>query len=386
VSGYTVIGGIRLLGTLLIIGSAGSVGHDMMYLIASMTSNIRAVGADINEEKGRREIEESLHVAHNLGNYPDLSFRKIDLFDISTTAELLKEIRPSVICNLASLGSWWVTRLLPADVYQKICPIGPWLPNHLTLAYKLMQAVKKAGIETKIVNGAYPDLTNVVLAKIGLAPVCGGGNMDLGCSRIRMIVAREMKVPFRSVSVFGVGHHGTYYTRGLDGPFWLRILVDGEDVSDRFPNERIAELYQAEGYAATTQYRGPLVDQMRTASSFLKHVLAIYHDTREIQTCVTGPNGLPGGYPARLGAEGAEVILPGITLKEAIEINEAGARFDGIERVKDDGTVVFLDENVKLMREAVGYECKELKVSETEERAKELNIKLKKLYEKYNIT
>lgn len=374
-----------MLGNILIIGSAGSVGHDMMYLIAGMTSKLKAVGADINEEKGRREIEESLHVAHNLGNYPDLSFRKIDLFEISETAEMLKEIRPDVICNLSSLGSWWVTRLLPVDVYEKICPIGPWLPNHLTLAHRLMQAVKKAGIETKIVNGAYPDLTNVVLGKIGLAPVCGGGNMDLGCSRIRRIVAREMNAPFRNVLVYGVGHHGTYYTRGLEGPFWLKILVDGEDVSEQFPNERIIKLYQAEGHAATTQYKGPLVDQMRTASSFLKHVLAIYYDTGEIHTCVTGPNGLPGGYPARLSAKGAEVVLPGLSIEEAIEINETGARFDGIETVKDDGTVIFLDENVKLMREVVGYECKELKVSESEERARELNLKLRKLYEKHNV-
>lgn len=375
-----------MLGNILIIGSAGSVGHDMMYLIAGMTSNIKVVGADIDEEKGRREIEESLHLAHNLGNFPDLSFRKINLFEISETAELLKEINPDVICNLASLGSWWVTRLLPADIYEKISPIGPWLPNHLTLAHKLMQSVKKAGIETKVVNGAYPDLTNVVLGKVGLAPVCGGGNMDMGCSRIRRIVAREMNVPVKSVSIFGVGHHGSYYTKGLDGPFWVKILVDGEDVSDRFPNERIVKLYQAEGYAETYQYEGPLVDQMRTASSFLKHVLAIYYDTKEVHTCVIGPNGLPGGYPARLGAEGAEVVLPGISLEEAIEINEAGARLDGIERVKDDGTVVYVDENVKLMREVVGYECKELKISESEERAKELNMKLRKLYERYNIT
>lgn len=375
-----------MLGKVLIIGSAGSVGHDMMYLIAGMTSNIKVVGADINEEKGRREIEESLHLAHNLGNFPDLSFRKINLFEISETAEQLKEINPDVICNLASLGSWWVTRLLPANVYEKICPIGPWLPNHLTLAHKLMQAVKKSGVETKVVNGAYPDLTNVVLGKIGLAPVCGGGNMDLGCSRIRRIVACEMNVPVKSVSIFGVGHHGSFYTKGLGGPFWLKILVDGEDVSDRFPNERIVKLYQAEGYAATYQYKDPLVDQMRTASSFLKHVLAIYHDTREIHSCVTGPNGLLGGYPARLSARGAEVVLPGLPLEDAIEINEAGARLDGIERVEDDGTVVFVDENVKQMRDVVGYECKELKISESEERAKELNTKLRKLYEKYDIS
>ncbi|HUS77776.1 MAG TPA: hypothetical protein VM050_03850, partial [Patescibacteria group bacterium] len=66
--------------------------------------------------------------------------------------------------------------------------------------------------------------------------------------------------------------------------------------------------------------------------------------------------------------------------------NEAGGRLDGIEGVKDDGTVVFVEKNVDLMREVVGYECEELKVSESEERARELNSKLKKLYEKYNVS
>jgi len=370
---------------ILIIGSAGSVGHDMMYIIASKYSDIRVVGADIDEKKGRFEVDESLHVAHNMGNYPDLSFRKINLFENDETAELLKDVKPSVICNLASLGSWWVTRLLPMEVYDKICPIGPWLPNHLTLAHKLMQAIEKSGIETSVVNGAYPDLTNVVLGKIGLTPVCGGGNMDMGFGRIQRLIARDLGVPYRSVKIYGVGHHGSFYTVKMNGPFWIKIVVDGVDVSDRYPNDKIREMYSAAQYGAFSTYEGPLVEQMRTASSFLKHVLAIYHDTGEVHSCVVSPLGLPGGYPTRLSASGAEVVVPELGLEEAIRINEAGARIDGIERVKDDGTVVFVEENVKLMRETLGYECAELKVSESGERARELNDKLRKLYEKHNV-
>ena len=374
-----------MLDSILIIGSAGSVGHDMMYQIASMGLPIKVIGADVDEAKGRFEIEESLHVAHNFGFYPELSFEKIDLFDIDGTAEFLKEHRPRVICNLASLGSWWITRLLPPEDYKKVGPVGPWLPNHLTLAHKLMLAVKKSDIETSVVNGAFPDATNVVLSKIGLEPTCGGGNMDLGLGRVKRIIARSMKVPFRSVQLYGVGHHGAYYTARMDGPYYVRIIVDGEDVSDEWPNERITKLYQESGYGEVTQYKSALVDQMRTASSFLKHVLAIYYDMGEVLTCVTGVEGLPGGYPARLSREGAEVVLPGISLEGAIRINEDGGKIDGIERIKDDGTVVFCEKNVEYMREVVGYECEELKPSESEERATELNKLLRKLYDKYNV-
>ena len=68
-----------------------------------------------------------------------------------------------------------------------------------------------------------------------------------------------------------------------------------------------------------------------------------------------------------------------------MKINEDGAKLDGIQKVKADGTVVFCEENVNFMREVVGYDCSEIKPSEHEERAKELDEKLKMLYEKYNV-
>ena len=77
--------------------------------------------------------------------------------------------------------------------------------------------------------------------------------------------------------------------------------------------------------------------------------------------------------------------MPDIGVDEAIKINQAGGQFDGIKRIKDDGTVVFMDENVEYMREVVGYDCAELKPSESEERARELNGLLKKLYEKHKV-
>jgi hypothetical protein len=374
-----------MMGKILLIGSAGSVAHDMMYQIASMTDKINVVCADYNEVKGRYEVDECLHVAHNFGLYPHFNFRKIDLFDVDGTAKILKEERPTVVCSLASLGAWWVTRLLPSEVYKKISPIGPWIPFHFTLTHKLMQAVKKSGIDTKVVNGAYPDLTNVILGKLNLPPVCGGGNMDLGASRLRKIVAVEQKVPVRDVQVLAVGHHGTFYTAKMDGPSWYKIIAAGEDVSTMYPVKTIAKLYEKYGYTNMPSFPGPLVDQMKTASSFLKITLAIYYDSEELIQCLPGPNGLPGGYPCILGASGAKVTLPSITLKDAIKLNEDGAKIDGIESVKPDGTVIFVEENVKLMREVVDYDCPKIKPTEHEERAKELDVKLKRLYEKHNV-
>ena len=106
----------------------------------------------------------------------------------------------------------------------------------------------------------------------------------------------------------------------------------------------------------------------------------------EMMESVPGPNGLSGAYPCRLGESGAEVVLPSINLEEAIDINRAGGKYDGIERIKDDGTVVYCHQNVEYMREVVGYDCKELKPRDSEKRAKELEMLLKKLYDKYKVS
>ena len=87
----------------------------------------------------------------------------------------------------------------------------------------------------------------------------------------------------------------------------------------------------------------------------------------------------------RLGENGAEVFVPDIGVEEAIKINQAGGQYDGIQHIKDDGTVVFRDENVEYMREVVGYDCKELNPGESEDRARELNVMLKRLYDKYKV-
>jgi malate/lactate dehydrogenase len=248
-----------------------------------------------------------------------------------------------------------------------------------------MQAIKLTGLDIKVVNGALPDVTNVVLSKVGLAPTCGGGNMDIGIQRIKRLIAKDLGVSYRSVTIYGVGHHGTFYTSRYNGPFWVKIVVNGMNITNQYPNEKIMKMYHDAGYAATIQFSGPLVDQMPTAVSFLNNVLGIYYNTNKIHESVPGPEGLPGAYPVKISEDGVEVILPGISREKAIEINKAGGRIDGIEEIKDDGTVVFMDQNVEYMRQVVGYECKELKIEDCEDRSKELDERLKELYNKFNI-
>ena len=375
-----------MVGTIMVTGAAGSVGHDIINLLSVTHGVGKIIGADADDRACRSVIKRAVLSANFLGFYPHVTAIKIDLFDVEETSNLLAEISPDIICHCASLGSWWITRLLPPEIYKKISPLGPWVPNHLTLTLNLLRAIRKAGIRTKVVNACIPDLSNEVLGKLDLAPVCGGGNMDLLCNDIRYVVSKELKAPANNIFVCGVGHHGAYYTARMGEPFFVKILLGDKDISNEFPHDRLRNLCYADGFFDRQQFKGPLTEQLPVAASFLRNTLAIYFNTGELRMSVPGPNGLPGAYPCRLSSNGAEVMIPdGLTLQEAIRINREGARFDGIEEVKDNGSILFLDENVRNMEEVLGYNCKELRVSELEERARELNAKLNKCYERLGI-
>ena len=115
------------------------------------------------------------------------------------------------------------------------------------------------------------------------------------------------------------------------------------------------------------------------AASGIKNALALLHDTG-LLTHSPGPQGLPGGYPVRLRASGAAVVLPaGVTMEQALAFNKAGQRGDGIERIEADGTVVYTDKAVQIIKEIMGYELPSLQFDECDEQAAELIARFKAL-------
>lgn len=109
------------------------------------------------------------------------------------------------------------------------------------------------------------------------------------------------------------------------------------------------------------------------------------YDTNELSHA-PGPEGLVGGYPVNINKDGAKVFIPeGMTREKAIQINEEAQKWDGIERIEQDGTVVFTDEAYTTFKNLLGYDCKEMKVGETEERVKELDKFYKNIARKYGV-
>jgi hypothetical protein len=75
----------------------------------------------------------------------------------------------------------------------------------------------------------------------------------------------------------------------------------------------------------------------------------------------------------RASSAGVRVVeIPGSSLEEAVRINENSHRFDGIRSIEEDGTVVFCEESVEILKQELGYDCPTLEPDDSEERALEL--------------
>lgn len=155
---------------IMIIG-AGELGGIVLEYLARIHNICNIVVSDVNEDWGIRKVNSAILGASYMGLFPNIAFIKVDLNNIEQTASTLKEINPTIIYNSTTLQSWWVVGQLPKEIHAKIYTgLGPWVPMHLTLTYKLMKSVKEAGIETFVVNSSFPDATNPILHKVGLAP------------------------------------------------------------------------------------------------------------------------------------------------------------------------------------------------------------------------
>ncbi len=349
----------------------GDLGGNILEILAREPRAPELIVGDVNEEGGVRTVNNAVLGAAHHGLHPHFHFRKVDLNDVEWTAQLIKEINPSAVINCAVMQTWHRIRRLPPEIYSKLsaATLGAWLPVQLTLAFKLAQAIQQSGVKTHYINTSLSDLTNVVLAKVGLAPTTGIGNVDLIVPAVQTLAANWLKVPRSNVTVYLVAHHVHWvypreagYQKGA--PYYLKVMLGDKDITKKLDKDRLM-------YEAVKLYP-PGIDFTRvSASSTIKNLMALLYDTG-LLTHAPGPCGLPGGYPVRLSAKGAEVVLPEeLTLEEAIRINEEAQRYDGVERIEEDGTVVFTDYSVRIMKEMLGFDHPQFKPDESEVRARE---------------
>ena len=372
--------------TVMIVG-LGDLGGWVLEFLARCEGVKRIVTTDIRKEYGGSKTESAAIGCSQQGFNKRLEFHELDLFDIDRTADLLRKVQPDVTYSAVTLQSWWAPLLLPHDITDIIeeAGIGTLVPNHLVLAAKLMQAVKRSGVQTKVIQNSFPDLVNPILWRNDLGADMGSGNSDQLMELIRKNISYEYDVPPQEVAVYlYTGHAMTTRAVQHNIPFILKIYVAGQEVTSKYDTrELVKDLQKMYAPIKMTTW----LDHPRVAASAVKHIMAVINDTHEL-TSLPGPNGLPGGYSVRVSAKGAEVVLPeGITMEEVIRVNQEALMFDGVEEIKENGTVVFTEYAKQKTKEWLGTTetVEDLKLEDAEERAKLIISLVKKVADKYNV-
>jgi hypothetical protein len=360
---------------IMIVG-VGNLAVNLLSMLLSnpATSNVILAGRDIDQLKRRANL--ARFAAFNLGVASAPRLVELDLWNKDRTAEVLANLKPDIIFMAASLQSWRVITQLPKEVFEALdeAQFGPWLPMHLALNYNLMQSVRASGITTKVVNAAFPDAVGPVLAKVGLAPYIGIGNVANIVPALTFSAAMLLNVPTQDVELrLTTQHYFSHYVPRFghagNGRYHLSVKSRGQHVSD------------IDHLAIFKQLNGPLkriggVDgQLLTASSAARIVNAMVQDT-PVLAHAPAPMGLPGGYPVKISSKEVLVDLDGqISMDEAILINNDCQRADGIDAISDDGTVTFSGREMAVMRKMIGYHCSKMKLADVSMHAEELGAK-----------
>lgn len=371
------------LPTVAVIG-AGDIGTAVLRYLALSGEFGELWALDVDAERARRAAADAAAVALYTGTAPRVASRTVDVRSPDALHEVLRSIGPQLVVQAATFQSWWVITRLPKDLWRRLevgARFGPWLPFHLVPARNVMRAVRELDTGMPVVNVAFPDAVNAVLAADGLAPTCGAGNSDLLRPGILLAAAARLGVSPDRIDVEWIGHHYhvVYYWMALDeveqldsATYHLRLLLDGEDASGRL------DLRETLAAAGRDLPPGRLIGE-RTAASAAKNARLLLR-TLATDDHTAAPNGLVGGYDVRFEAGAVRLRLPaGLTEQDAQAICERAQRGDGIESIAPDGAVRFTALAAETMRDVLGYDCDLLRPEEAEDRVEELRSKLSAL-------
>ncbi|WP_339421094.1 hypothetical protein [Pseudomonas sp. RL_105y_Pfl1_103] len=300
-----------------------------------------------------------------------------DLTNIAKVAQLLREEAPDMLVNCASLQSWRVITGLPKLSFEKLdqAQFGPWLPMHLTLMHCLMRAVKASGITTKTINAAFPDAVNPILARIGLAPDIGVGNVANLVPAVRFSIARLLECAPADVQVqLYAQHYFSHYVPrgGLPPRASYRLLYE---VRDR--PELAGPAAEAIFSTVKSELRrlGGVDGQFLTACSAVTVIEGLFSPT-PVLVHAPGPLGLPGGYPLLLHEGRIEVQFSEACPKdEAVRINTICQGQDGIDEIHCDGSVSYNPQCMAVMQSMLGYSKNTMSIEQSAEFALELASK-----------
>jgi hypothetical protein len=296
-------------------------------------------------------------------------FIQVDATEQDQLEQLFETTRPDVVVQCASLLSPWALgrRDDPVAAAIRAAGLAVMLPMQLPIIHATMRAARAVGFTGPIANLSFPDLTNVVLGRIGLAPTVGLGNASMMALRVRAALRAERGPDAELPLVRIVAHHAQLFPvmaaqEPPEPDDRVRVFI-GED----------GQRHDALAYAGYPLPRGSVLNEV-TAPAALQTILALLPGAPPSRLSVPAPLGLPGGLPVRIADGTVELDLPATQpLDEAVRFNELQGRGDGVESIAGDGTVTVTPEAVAALAEVAPWLSDPLAPDEATERAGRLH-------------
>jgi hypothetical protein len=260
----------------------------------------------------------------------------IDATRQDEVAALLDRVQPDLVVQSASGRGPYALAGREDAAARAVTAAGLTLrlPYQLPVLLAVMRAARDAGYAGPVANLSLPDATGPVLARLGLAPTVGLGNVGMVLLRVR--AALRAARPDDELPLVRVLAHHAQLTGAMrarepaDHRGRCRVYVGAEGSRD----DSLA--YQAPPIPAGLRFNHV------TAAAALPVLHALLPGAAPLRWSVPAPAGLPGGYPVRISAGSVSLDLPaGLGRDEAIKFNEQMGRGDGLERIDADGTAYF---------------------------------------------
>jgi hypothetical protein len=346
----------------LLIISLGELGTNLLEATTRSGIFDRIIVASRSQPKAQARANNAIIGAGIEGYFPKIEAVSLDL-ENPDAVKHLSQINPDYIFTAPSLLPWW-----KLDNSHAHLPFATFTALHLSLMAKFRDLIACADINALWIGASFPDVINAVLNRTGFGPDCGIGNVQEPIPKIQAAVAQRLNCAPQDVKIHLVAQHAFEYFVLNDGPadvlppYLLKASVQGRDVTD------IAQQVLTQPFPFPYDLHFNRV----TASAGLMALRALTATT-PTATHLPGIGKLIGGYPVLASRAGITLDLPHEwSLDQAVAVNDTSLKWDGIEMVTSDGTIVFTKETRKALFGLLGRQVETLTVSDAAEQAKAL--------------
>lgn len=289
----------------------------------------------------------------------EVAFERGDARDVDFVTELLVRHEPALIVQAGSLLSPFALYGHPRGEEASKAGFALHAAAQLPLILSTMRAVARAGTRCPVVNCSFPDLTNQVLAALGLAPTVGIGNVALIELLVRKRLAPRTQGAMPRIALVAHHAHALPLLRAsaqqvIPEPI---LFLDDEARPWREYAARASRAWSGEEInVLTTEVAVPVMS-------------ALLDPDHHVDVCLPGPAGLPGGYPCSIRGGEVQLRLPaGLDLQTAVSTMRAAARADGIEEVSGTGVISFTEAFQRIVRPISAALCEPLHPEQALER------------------